>query len=79
LAVTQGEPSIYVFPAAVVAEGLHYYFNDNFPNSDSYHLSLDFKPQGRTRMAEVRTVGEFISANSFLEKYDGLGVEPILK
>lgn len=77
LAVVGAEPHIYVFPAKVVAAGLHYYFNDRFPSSDSYHLSLDFKPQGRTKIPGVLSVGEHINAESFLEKYEALGVEPI--
>lgn len=78
LAVADAEPRVYVFPAPVVAAGLHYYFNDRFPNSDSYHLSLDFKPQGRTKNPGVLTVGQHIDAESFLEKYESLGVAPIL-
>ncbi|MEW6131616.1 MAG: hypothetical protein AB1591_00415 [Pseudomonadota bacterium] len=72
-------PDVYVFPAEVVAKGLHYYFNSKFPNSDSYHLSLGFKPQGRTKQADVKTVGEFIGADSFLDNYALLGVEPVVK
>ena len=79
LAVPHGEPMIYILPAPVVAAGLHYYFNDRFPNSDSYHLSLDFKPQGRTKLAGVKTGGEFISVESYLEDYDRLGVETIIQ
>jgi hypothetical protein len=78
LAVKQGEPRVYVFPASLVATGLHYYFNSKFPNSESYHLSLDFKPQGRTKLPGTQTVGEYIQGDSYLEKYDSLGVEPIL-
>ncbi|HEY1861384.1 MAG TPA: hypothetical protein VGG61_13575 [Gemmataceae bacterium] len=74
----QREPRVYVFPASVVASGLHYYFNSRFPNSDSYHLSLDFKPQGRTKLPGVLSVGEHIDSESYMEKYEALGVEPIL-
>ena len=77
LAVPQGEPRVYVFPAAVVARGLHYYFSGQFPNSDSYHLSLDFKPQGRTKENGVQTVGEFITAERYVDAYSTLGIEPV--
>jgi hypothetical protein len=78
LANVEGEPRVYIFPARTVAEGLEYYFGGRFPNSDSYHLSLDFKPQGRTKERGVKTVGEYIKAESFLEKFDTLGIDPIL-
>lgn len=71
-------PDVFVFPSAVVAKGLHYYFNSKFPNSDSYHLSLDFKPQGRTKEPGVQTVGEFISASHFIDNYALLGIEPVV-
>jgi hypothetical protein len=48
LAVAKREPDAYVFPAKVVADGLHYIFSGKFPNRPSYHLSLDYKPQGKT-------------------------------
>lgn len=71
------EPSIHVFPASKVASGLHYYFSSKFPNSDSYHLSLDFKPQGQTKQ-DVKTVGDFIDAELYLENFDSLGLVPVL-
>ena len=66
------------FPQDVVAKGLHYFFSGKFPNSSSYHLSLDFKPQGKTKVSGVETVGEHINAESWLERYDRLGVETVL-
>jgi hypothetical protein len=71
------EPSVFVFPAAIVAKGLHYYFNSRFPNSPSYHLSLDFKPQGRTKQ-DVQTVGNHIESPKYLENFDILGLTPVL-
>jgi Protein NO VEIN, C-terminal len=71
------EPDVYVFPAKVVAIGLHYYFNSKFPNSMSYHLSLDFKPQGKSK-SDARTVGEHIQAQKYLENFDILGLKPVL-
>lgn len=70
------EPSIHVFPAKVVAAGLHYYFSSRFPNSSSYHLSLDFKPQGQSR-ADVKTVGQFIEEKKYLEYFDVLGLDAV--
>lgn len=74
---TPAEPTVHVFPAALVAQGLHYYFNSRFPNSTSYHLSLDFKPQGKSK-SDVPTVGEHISARQYLENFAGLGLVPVL-
>jgi hypothetical protein len=70
------EPSIHVFPASLVAAGLHYYFSSKFPNSASYHLSLDFKPQGRSK-EDVKTVGEFIEEKKYLENYLSIGLTPV--
>jgi hypothetical protein len=71
------EPTVHVFPAPVVAAGLHYYFNSKFPNSDSYHLSLDFKPQGQSQQ-QVKTVGQFIEAEKYLEDFSSLGLTPVV-
>lgn len=78
LAKGKVNPDVYVFPAEIVAKGLHYYFNGKFPNSDSYHLSLDFKPQGRTKEDGVLTVGEFINANHYLENYSIVDIDPVI-
>jgi hypothetical protein len=67
------EPTVHIFPARVVADGLHYYFNSKFPNSSSYHLSLDFRPQGKSK-ADVQTVGEFINGGEYVEKFSELGL-----
>lgn len=67
------EPSVHVFPASVVASGLHYYFNSKFPNSTSYHLSLDFKPQRQSKQ-DVKTVGQFIEEGKYLESFSNLGL-----
>lgn len=72
------EPSIHVFPASVVAQGLHYYFNSKFPNSSSYHLSLDFKPQGKSK-GNAKTVGDFIDASKYVENFAGLGLIAVLR
>jgi hypothetical protein len=71
------EPSIHVFPAAVVAKALQYFWSDKFPNSASYHLSLDFKPSGKTKVLSIKTVGEFIGSDDYLEAWGRIGVEPI--
>jgi len=77
LAKPEGEPDVYIFPAKVVAEGMDYFFAGKYPNSDSYHLSLNFKPQYRSKEEGVPTVGEHINADIYLEKYDILGVESV--
>ena len=71
---TEIEPCIHVFPAKVVANGLHYYFNSKFPNSNSYHLSLNFKPQGSSKREGVKTVGEHIESEKYLEAFNSLGL-----
>jgi hypothetical protein len=75
---SSNEPSVYVFPAKVVADGLHYFFSSKFPASASYHLSLDFKPQGKSKH-EVETVGQHIEESKYLENFDLLGLTPITK
>jgi hypothetical protein len=77
LSVIGREPDVYIFPAKVVAGGLHYFFSGKFPNSSSYHLSLDFKPQRKTKEAGIKTVGEYIDAQKWLERYDALGIESV--
>lgn len=72
-------PAVYVFPASVVAQGLHYYFSSKFPNSDSYHLSLNFKPQGRTKESDVLTVGQYIEADKYLENYSAIGIKAVIE
>jgi hypothetical protein len=72
------EPSVHVFPASVVSSGLHYYFNSKFPKSSSYHLSLDFKPQGQSKL-KVRTVGQHIEEEKYLENVAILGLDPVTK
>lgn len=76
LSSKKAEPTIHVFPATVVADGLHYYFNSRFPQSASYHLSLGFKPQGKSKQ-EVKTVGEHIEEGKYVENFQLLGLNPI--
>ncbi|MDE2078637.1 MAG: hypothetical protein KGI91_16445 [Burkholderiales bacterium] len=70
-------PDVYVFPAKVVADGLHYFFSSKFPNSTSYHLSLDFKPQHKTKEEGILTVGQFINDRAYLENFAAIGIEPV--
>ena len=78
--VTRPEcPNVYVFPSTVVAQGMHYFFSSRFPDSPSYHLSLDKRPQGSGRRSTVPTVGQHIDAERYLENYDGLGLTPVLR
>jgi hypothetical protein len=41
-------------------------------------VSLDFRPQGDNKLANVQTVGQHIQSEAHLEKFDEFGVEPIL-
>src|SRR5260370_11601580 len=68
LAVTNCEPKVYLFPADVVATGLHYLFSGKFPNSSRYHLSLDFKPQGKTKMSRLETAVDHINTEPLLRR-----------
>ena len=79
LVTGQREPDVYIFPCTVVAQGMRYFFSGKFPNSPSYHLSLDKRPQGSGRNATCPTVGEHIVAHRYLEHYDGLGLTPVLR
>jgi hypothetical protein len=72
------EPSVHVFPASIVSSGLHHYFNSKFPKSTSYHLSLDFKPQGRSKQ-EVKTVGQHIEEEKYLENFRILKLNPVAR
>lgn len=73
------EPTVYVLPAAIVARGLHYFYTGRFSKSASYRLSLDDRPQGRTKDPTVASVGEYIRAEEFLEAYHILGIDPIVQ
>jgi hypothetical protein len=42
-----------------------------------YHLSLDFRPAGKSKVQGVKTVGEFIQADNYRERWDGLGIQPV--
>jgi len=79
LCVQEGEPEVFVLPSPILAKGLRYYFNDRFPNSTAYHLALDRNPQGKTKLPDVKTVGQYIGAKSYLDNYSRLGVQPIVK
>jgi hypothetical protein len=83
LSVKEREPDVYVFPMQIVADGLQYFFSNKFPNSASYHLSLDFKPQGSSKLKNktetVLTVGQKINAEMYLENYEILKLKKIEK
>jgi hypothetical protein len=83
LSAEKNEPKVYVFPMKIVADGLHYYFSSKFPNSSSYHLSLDFKPQGSKKLKnnneEIMTVGQKIKSEMYLENYEILNLKKIGK
>ena len=72
------EPEVFVFPAAVVAEGLSYFYQvKGFPDSPSFMLALDKKPRHRTMDENAKTVGEHIEQGRYLENYGLLCVVPI--
>jgi hypothetical protein len=71
------EPDIYVFPVAVVADALYYFYTRRFSRSLSYVLALTSRPRGRTRDTSCATVGEHIGHEKFLSRFDALGVKPI--
>lgn len=70
-------PEVYVFPAKVVAEGLHYFYSSKFTKSPSYRFSLNDKPSGKTKVVGISTVRDFIGADRYKEKYDVIGIEPV--
>lgn len=78
LTVSDVAPNVYVFPAQVVAKGLHYFYGGRFSKSPSYTLRLDEKPRGRTRETAAATVGSHIEADRYLEAFDALGITPVL-
>jgi hypothetical protein len=78
LSSKQQEPTVHVFPASTVSSGLHYYFNSKFPKSSSYHLSLDFRPQGKSK-EKVETVGEYIGEKNYLENFGTLGLDAVAR
>ncbi len=79
LTVSDTAPNVYVFPAQVVARGLHYFYGGRFSRSPSYTLRLDEKPRGRTRDASAVTVGAHIEAQRYLEAFNTLGITAVLK
>jgi hypothetical protein len=79
LTISKAAPSVYVFPAQVVANGLHYFYAKGFSASPSYMLALDAKPRGRTQESSVTTVGEFIEAPKYLDRFDLLGISSVEK
>jgi hypothetical protein len=79
LTVKNAEPHVYVFPSVVVAKALHYFYAKGFSNSESYMLALGARPRGRAIDADVKTVGEFINAQKYLDSYDALGVAGVTR
>ena len=79
LTVSDVAANVYVFPADIVAKGLHYFYNDRFSKSDSYTLRLDKRPIGKTKDLSIQTVGDHIDAQRYLEAYTALGLEPVAR
>ncbi len=71
------EPDIFVFPEAVVVEGLRYFYSGRFSHSSSYVLPLKSKPRGRTRDASFITVADHLECEKYLDAFDALGVKAV--
>jgi len=72
------EPCIYIFPAAVVADGLKYCYAKGFSKSNSYAFPLNKKPRGVSDQKHIKSVGEYINADSYKENYKIINVTPII-
>jgi len=79
LTLTRDGPRIYVFPTSVIADGLKYAYSGSFSKSPTYRFALNAKPRGRTREAEAATLGDYIEADTYIDRYDQLGVAPLGK
>ena len=79
MARSEDEPQVYVFPCSFVSKGLHYFYPNGFSASPSYEFSLPKKPRGMSRDKAVKTVGEYIRADKYLEGYAALGVTAVEK
>jgi len=79
LSAPERAPDLYVFPAAVVAEGLRYFYAKGFSNSSGYMLALNAKPRGHTKEPGIPTVGLHIEATRYLDRFAGLGVTPLAR
>jgi len=71
------EPDIFVFPEAVVVEGLRYFYSGRFSESPSYVLPLNSRPRGYTGDTSRPTVGEHVEQEKFLGWFEVLGVNAI--
>ena len=70
-------PDVYVFPAGIVADALKYFYRKKgFSKSDSYKFALNAKPANE-KMSDAKSVGEYISAQKYLENYSILGLSPL--
>jgi hypothetical protein len=77
LTAKEAQPSVYVFPAEVVAKALHYFYSSKFSASESYMLHLRGKPRGKTKDENVQTVGQYIGVDKYLEGYGVLGISTV--
>lgn len=68
------EPVVYVFPAAVVAEALHYLYDGRFSRSPTYRLDLKGKPRGKGREPGSTALVDAKNLTKFIDAYDKLGV-----
>lgn len=71
------DPEIFLFPASVVADGIHYFYGSVFSKSPSFNLSLDATPRRGTD--RTKTVREFINADKYLHSYEALNIERVIR
>ena len=67
------EPVVYVFPAKIVADALHYLYAGRFSRSPTYRLDLNGKPRG-TGQTPAKTLSEQMHMSKYVDAYSGLGV-----
>ncbi|HLJ89087.1 MAG TPA: hypothetical protein VKZ53_19860 [Candidatus Angelobacter sp.] len=73
------EPDVYVFPASVVANALNYFYSGQFSRSPSFVLALNMKPRHRTREENCQTVGDHIGCHNYLERFEALGINSVVR
>lgn len=71
---TGAAPTVFVFPAEVVAKGLYYLYDGRFSKSPTYKFDLDGKPRGHSKDPNARTLAQFIDASKYIDRYAALGV-----
>lgn len=68
------EPTVYVFPATVVADALVFLYDGRFSKSPTYRLDLNGRPRGKGRDSEEKTAEKAFKLSSYIDAYSLLGV-----